>query len=130
MKTETRLVIGVGIALILGTTAPANAAEPQEVVCPICRFANDQQASYGQKMSSTLVRGASNVAFGWTELLLQPASEVKAGGHLVVGIGKGVGFALSRTAVGAGELLTFWMPKGKQGYVTFSKDCPVCMGKR
>jgi len=103
-------------------------AEP--MICPICHRANNPDAPYTEKAGATLVRGATNTAFGWTELLLQPASEVNSGGSLLTGIGKGVGFAVKRTAAGIGELFTFWTPKGKDGYLNLTTDCPVCMKKR
>lgn len=105
-------------------------AEEAPVTCPICRTANDQTRAYVQKASSTLVRGATNTAFGWTELLIQPTAEVERGGNLAVGIGKGLGYSVKRTAVGVGELFTWWLPKGKRGYLTLSHDCPICMRTR
>ena len=124
-----RVTIFVSLALILGLGAPASAQESRPM-CPICRRANNQDAPYTQKASMTLVRGAVNTAFGWTELLVQPAQEVKAGGSLLSGIGKGVGSGVKRTLVGVGELLTFWTPKGKEGYLTLSPDCAVCRSPR
>jgi len=97
------------------------------LVCPICRTANDQQAPYAQNASTRLVRGVANTAFGWTELLVRPVASVNAGGSLILGIGKGVGHAVTRTTRGISELLTFWTPKGPRGYLTFAKDCPVCL---
>ena len=98
-------------------------------LCPICHNANNQQASYPDKAGATLMRGAANAAFGWTEMLIQPSEEVQSGGNLAVGVGKGLGLAVKRTAVGFGELLTFWTPKSKTGYFQLTNDCPVCMGK-
>ena len=98
-------------------------------MCPICGRANDQNASYPDKAGFTLLRGVTNTAFGWTELLVQPTEEAKNGGNLAVGIGKGIGQAVKRTALGLGELLTFWSPKGKEGYTTLTTDCPICMGR-
>ena len=121
--------LGVGLGLILGIARPALAEQPP-TICPICNAANNDAADYSQKAGSTLVRGALNTAFGWTELLVEPAEEVKEGGNLVTGIGKGVGFAVKRTFLGVGELFTFWTPKGQRGYLRLNKDCPVCMGRQ
>ncbi|MBI3324616.1 MAG: hypothetical protein HYZ92_04990 [Candidatus Omnitrophica bacterium] len=106
-----------------------SAAVEQQGACPICRAANDQSAAYAQKASSTLVRGATNTAFGWTELLTEPTEEVSSGGNLLIGVGKGLNQAVRRTALGIGELLTFWTPKGPRGYLTLNRDCPICMGR-
>ncbi len=74
----------------------------------------------------TLVRGMTNTTFGWTELLTQPSAEVEHGGNLAVGIGRGIGYAMKRTAVGFGEMFTFWVPKGANGYPALAEDCPIC----
>lgn len=110
--------------------APAQAEEtasPASTICPICHRANDQTLPYTQKAGATLVRGATNLIFGWTELLVQPASEVQKDGDLVRGIGKGLGQSVTRTAAGLGELLTFWVPKGKDGYLSLTTTCPICL---
>lgn len=107
------------------TTKPA--AKPSAATtCPICGRVTDS-ASYADKAGNTLVRGASNTFFGWTELLRQPVQEVKAGGNAFIGIGKGVGEGVKRTFAGLGEVLTFWTPKTQDGYVQFATDCPICM---
>ena len=118
------------LSLLVVATQPAWAEPPKtKTACPICGRANDQQASYADKAGFTLLRGAANTAFGWTELLVQPTEEVKTNGNLVVGIGKGIGLAIKRTALGVGEMLTFWSPKGQEGYATLTSDCPICMGR-
>lgn len=122
------LCLGIGFVLSLATPAHAE-QQQQQGLCPICRVANSQTSAYPEKVGSTLVRGAANTAFGWTELLVEPTAEVKAGGNLLTGIGKGVNMAMKRTVLGVGELLTFWTPKGQNGYLTLNHDCPVCMGK-
>ncbi len=105
-------------------------SSPAPTTCPICHQANNPQAPYAQKAGSTLVRGAINTAFGWTELLVQPTDEVNRGGNVLTGIGKGLGFAVKRTALGFGELLTFWTPKGKEGHVILTRDCPICFSSQ
>ena len=120
-------IILVCVALF-GATRPAAAADEQ-VMCPICGKANDASSNYSSNASHTLLRGATNTLFGWTELMRQPAEEVKAGGNVFTGIAKGIGYGAGRTLAGAGEVLTFWVPKSQHGYVHFSKDCPICMKK-
>lgn len=134
-RTTRPLILALlGCWLFAG--ASANAEESHAVsqtpvtVCPICGRANNRQAPYGEKASSTLVRGAINAAFGWTELLVQPTEEVNNGGNVAVGIGKGMGYAIKRTALGFGELLTFWTPKGRDGNFTLAQDCPICFSSQ
>jgi len=55
---------------------------------------------------------------------------VKSGGSVAAGMGKGMSRAVRRTAAGLGELLTFWTPKGKEGYLRFTTTCPICMGQQ
>jgi putative exosortase-associated protein (TIGR04073 family) len=130
MRTS-QVTIGL-LALLLGTSGlahPALAAEPR-VVCPICSRANDQASAYPSKAATTLLRGSANALLGWTELLRQPAKEARAGGNVVIGIGKGVQQSVLRTVVGVGELLTFWTPKVQGDYVHLAADCPICMGQQ
>lgn len=115
--------------LVLGMTGPAGAAEEVSQTCPICQFTTNR-SSYGQKAGGTLLRGATNTVFGWTEMLLAPNKEVKSGGGVAAGMGKGMSLAVQRTAAGLGELLTFWTPKGKDGYLRFTTTCPICMGQQ
>ena len=130
MQTTRMLRVAFLVVVSLGATGTMAAAEEQPaatpVMCPICRQANNPQAPYAEKAGSTLVRGAINAAFGWTELLVQPTEEVNRHGNLAVGVGKGIGFAIKRTALGFGELLTFWTPKDKDGNFTLAQDCPIC----
>ena len=118
----------VGFAIWLSTSALARAGEAP--VCPICKKAGDQTASYSSKAGYTLARGTANTLLGWTELIREPAAEVRGGGNVLTGIAKGVGRSVTRTMGGVGELLTFWTPKTKSGYVHFANDCPICMGRR
>jgi hypothetical protein len=106
--------------------------EEEWPVCPLCRRANNQRAPQNQKAAATFTRGAMNTFFGWTEIIYEPSNEVKSGGNLGYGIGKGVGLAIKRSALGIGEMLTFWAPKGNkdEGYLTLSTDCPLCMGRK
>jgi putative exosortase-associated protein (TIGR04073 family) len=131
MSQHQRTLIGLFIGLAVGLGGPRGAvAADQRAVCPICRQASDDTVDYPTKAGHTLVRGATNTLLGWTELLRQPAQEVKEGGGVFTGIAKGLGQSVTRTFAGAGELLTFWTPKVRHRYLYFARDCPVCMGKR
>lgn len=116
------------VALILGFASPLGAEERTPTVCPICRTANSEVADYPQRAGTTLLRGAMNTAFGWTELLIHPPQEVKTSGNLAVGIGAGMGRAATRTFLGIGEVFTWWLPKGQHGYLKLTTDCPICLG--
>ena len=134
MRQRTRLlnVLLVGCALLLGGPGLIRAEDHQKeakAVCPICGRANQDSGSYASKASYTLARGASNTLFGWTELIHTPATEVKRGGNVFTGIAKGLGYGLTRTLAGGGEVLTFWTPKVHGTYLHFTNNCPVCRGK-
>jgi len=124
--------IGLGSILLLGVPTVSRAADEQQtpVVCPICGHANNPKASYQERAASTLARGATNAALGWTEMIRQPAQEVKEGGNVFMGIAKGAGYGVKRTLAGFGELLTFWTPQPHQGRFQFADDCPLCMKRR
>ena len=113
-------------AVLVGFSTPARAAEDK--VCPICGKTS-ANPSYATKAGCTLVRGATNTLFGWTELFRQPAKTAQEGGNVFVGLAQGVGQTIKRTLEGAGEVLTFWTPKVQDHYIQFASDCPLCMGK-
>lgn len=122
-------VLALGLLIFLGSSG-IGWSEEQPIHCPVCARANSETASYPSKAGSTLVRGATNTLFGWTEILRQPARQVKAGGNVFTGMLAGLGQGAQRTLVGAGEILTFWTPKVQDRYLRLSHDCPLCMGKR
>ncbi len=124
--SNTRFIIVIATLLLIGSAMPSAQAEARRIICPICHRANDQQAPYAEKAGATLARGALNTAFGWTELLAEPTAEVNAGGNVLFGIGKGLGYAVKRTASGLGELLTFWTPRSHKNYLSLTTDCPIC----
>jgi len=119
----------LSLAAWLLRPAAAVAEEAPRPTCPICAHATEA-AAYPAKAASTLGRGVANALFGWTELIRQPAQEAKAGGNVLVGIGKGVGQGVGRTLAGIGETLTFWTPKVQDRYLRFATDCPICMGQQ
>ena len=137
MKPFQTFVMMVLILLLSGSTTSLAATtttqattESHPIVCPICGRVSNPNADYATKASLTLARGAENTLLGWTELFRQPVDEVKGGGNVVTGIGKGIGQSVTRTLGGLGEVLTFWTPKVQNRYVHFSNDCPICMGKQ
>ena len=103
--------------------------ENRQAVCPLCGRISNPQTDYPTKAGTTLLRGATNTLFGWTEIIRQPAQEAKAGGNVATGLYHGITQGVARTVGGAGEMLTFWMPKVQDKYLHFNKDCPLCMGK-
>ena len=121
-------VLGVGLFMAMWLAgAPRLALADERKVCPVCGRAGHDEVSYSVKAGATLSRGAANTLFGWTELIRQPADEVRAGGNVMTGVAKGVGESVKRTLGGVGEVLTFWTPKVHRHYLAFSNDCPVCM---
>ena len=133
MQRRRRLAQAVMLSggLLVCATAPVRAEE--KIVCPICLHADDEHADYHAKAGMTFVRGASNLLFGWTEVIREPAQEAREGRNVrnvVVGMANGVGHGITRTAMGVGELLTFWTPKINNRYVHLAADCPICMGKK
>ncbi|MBI2104858.1 MAG: exosortase system-associated protein, TIGR04073 family [Candidatus Omnitrophica bacterium] len=124
------IILCSGLAAWLLGPGAALADEVPRTTCPICAHANEASPTYPAKAASTLGRGVANAFFGWTELIRQPAQEAKAGGNVLVGIGKGVEQGVRRTLAGVGEALTFWTPKVQDRYLRFSTDCPICMGQQ
>ena len=131
MRACSRTLLA-SLLLSVGLASSGLAAEepPRRTTCPICRSAADNPTvDYRTKAAHTLMRGATNTLFGWTEIIRQPADEVKDGGNVFLGILKGIGQGVGRTMAGAGEVLTFWTPKDKDSYLHFSTDCPICAKK-
>lgn len=127
-RTATRRAGAVLAFAFLFLCGPSALAEEPAPRCPIChRAASDD---YPSKAGHVLLRGAVNTLFGWTELIRQPGQEARAGGPVLTGIGRGIGQSVTRTFAGAGELLTFWTPRGPKGYIRFADDCPICARRR
>jgi len=92
--------------------------------CPVCDAAASD--GYASKFGGQLARGVANTGLGWVELFNQPIREVKGGGNVVVGVGKGIGHACLRTVEGLGEILSSPMPHAKDGKFTQIADsCPL-----
>ena len=127
MHARQRWLMGMVIGCAVWVAAPHMArAEGRAAQCPVCAKASDHTTSYPSKAAHTLCRGAANTLFGWTELLREPVDEAKAGGNVLTGIANGLGQSVRRTLAGAGEVLTFWTPKTRSGYLHFADDCPIC----
>ena len=117
------------IVSVLWCSAAGAATVKEGTKCPICSKANKETDSYATKAGSTLARGTANLLLGWTELIRQPAQEVKQGGNVLTGVAEGVTEGFKRTVGGAAELLTFWTPKVHGSYLHYAHDCPICAGK-
>ena len=134
MRLTRFITLTVMTGVLCGMPVLANAGEHR--VCPVCKRVIDEAAPssettpYPAKAGSTLARGATNTLLGWTDLIREPASEVRRGGNVFAGLGKGVGSAVTRTLGGIGDVLTFWTPKTHRGYLHFTNDCPVCARKQ
>ena len=107
------------------TVAEQQPKDQQPKLCPFCAAALKKDARYDEKAGNTLVRGAINLGFGWTEMITQPAKEAQNGGNIFAGMANGIGRGINRTFAGLGEVLTFWTPKVDGQYVHFIKDCPL-----
>ena len=127
MRAYRLWIVGLWIGGVILFESPGSAWAEETAQCPICARAEAKTAGYAEKAGYTLARGTANTLLGWTELIAQPANEVKAGGNLLVGLGKGLGQGIKRTLGGAAEVLTFWTPKVQDEYLHFANDCPLCM---
>lgn len=94
------------------------------LVCAGTLNENTKSTDYGTATGAKLVRGVSNVAFGWTELFFRPGKLISQGDHPVVAVLKGIGNTVSRTTVGALEAVTCWIP-GNSTEVLDIKDNPM-----
>ncbi len=103
---------------------PAEQAS-KKTLCPFCAAALSNKSAYHEKAGNTLVRGAINFGFGWTEMITQPAREAENGGNMFNGMANGISRGIGRTFGGLGEMLTFWTPKVEGEYIHFLPDCPL-----
>ena len=122
-----KLVIPLFVALVATASSPAAAEE--QLVCPICDRLRKEHVGYGDKAGNMLARGTLNFTLGWTEMMIQPAQEVREGHHVLTGIAKGIQRSASRTLGGLAEMATFWMPKVNGAYTHLSDDCPLDVKK-
>lgn len=131
MRQSRRWVMSLVVGCVIQTLIAPAARAQEGAVCPVCHRSASQQddAGYAPKAGRTLVRGAANLLFGWTDVIRQPAVDVKQGGNVFSGLAHGLSQGLKRTAGGVADVLTFWTPKVNGNYLKFSGDCPVCRGK-
>jgi putative exosortase-associated protein (TIGR04073 family) len=92
--------------------------------CGAC--SNLQSDDMVQRYGARVCNGLCNAALGWSEIFFRPGKVVSAGGNPVVGFFRGLGNAISRTAAGAVEIVTFWTPGDS---VVKIDDCPICAYK-
>lgn len=98
------------------------AAGPAFAACAICNgVASDNIAKHA---GCKFLRGLANTGLGWTELIVTPVSEAKAGNDPVVGLFKGIGNTLLRTGNGVVEVLTFPIP-GSSPWLKEDSACPL-----
>jgi putative exosortase-associated protein (TIGR04073 family) len=92
--------------------------------CVFCR--NIKSDDITKAAGARLANGLCNATLGWSELFFRPGKVAAAGGNAVVGFFRGIGYALTRTAVGVVEVATFWTPGTTIGAL---EDCPICAYK-
>ena len=66
--------------------------------------------TYGDKAWDKLLFGFKNLAFGWTEIFMEPKAAIDKGENVGVGIGKGLLYTIVDTLGGALHLLTAPIP--------------------
>ena len=71
-------------------------------------FASDDSIPYPVRMPYRIVRGATNIALGWSEIILRPFGERKTESPLEA-MSMGGAHTLMRLAVGATDITTFWV---------------------
>ena len=118
-----QIILMLGAIALWAMATPAWAEEQR--LCPICSKANNPSATYQEEAGNRLARGVLNMTLGWTELIRQPAKKARKDGNVFAGMATGMGHSVVRTVRGLGEVLTFWTPKNKTGYIHFSDDCPL-----
>ncbi len=116
-------VAGLAVPAFAGTGG-SSAAPASSHSCAICNGTTSN--NWGTKTGSQLARGAANAGGCWLEMVNQPMKEHKAGGNMLVGVGKGIGHTCLRLVKGAGEIVTAPLPKAKDGS-QIATDCPMCM---
>ncbi len=75
--------------------------------------------SYADNFFDKLLRGIINTATGWVEIpkqVIKTSQEESFFKGLTVGLAKGIGRGVTRTAVGLCETTTFIAPFPKEGY--------------
>jgi len=79
------------------------------LLLPASAHAADSDIPFGLRMPYRIVRGAANVALGWTELPLRPVGEIK-NENFLESISRGGANTLTRLSAGITDITTFWVP--------------------
>ena len=117
MKRFLQLLAFVGVMAL----ATAGFALPE---CAVCNGAASDY--YPEKIFYQFTRGIVNIGLCWVEMVHQPIKEMKNGGNLLVGIGKGFGQTGVRLVEGGGEILTCMLPRVHDGkYLQIAHDCTL-----
>ncbi len=72
-------------------------------------FADDSSIPYPARVPLRIVRGVTNIALGWTEILLRPIGEHKTE-SIPEAFGIGFANATTRTTLGGREIFMCWVP--------------------
>jgi len=119
-----RILPALWVLGFLGLATAGFADQGTATSCPVCsQTASDNHL---MKTGSQLTRGVANCGGCWLELVNQPMKEVRGGGNVLVGVGKGIGHTCLRLVKGAAEIVTAPLPVAKDGS-QIATDCPVCM---
>jgi putative exosortase-associated protein (TIGR04073 family) len=104
------------VVVVMALAASAYAAD-----CNMCSNLKDSNSM--NVMGARLCNGTCNALFGWSEIFFRPGMVASEGGNIVVGFFRGIGNAITRTAVGVVEVATFWTPGDSVASIS---DCPIC----
>ena len=71
--------------------------------------ASDDEIPYGLRIPYRIIRGATNICLGWTEIVLRPMGE-----HTTESIGESMSMGVANTTIrfiaGITDISTFWVP--------------------
>ena len=95
MRPKLRFILGFSLlALIL---------QSQQV------FAADEDIPYLARIPYRIIRGATNIGLGWTEIFLRPFGEHQTE-SVIEAASLGGAHTLMRIAAGGTDITTFWVP--------------------
>ena len=96
MREKALIIIPVLILLMFATSIPSLLASAEDF-------------PYVVRMPVRIVRGVTNVALGWTEIILRPFGE-----HKTESVGEAISMGGANTAIrflaGITDIVTFWVP--------------------
>lgn len=76
---------------------------------PSVASASDQDIPYLIRMPYRIVRGVTNIALGWTEILLRPIGEFRTE-SFGESLSMGAANTLMRLSAGGTDIFRFWVP--------------------